>query len=197
MTINSWYSHVPVEIAKGGTNAGAMATVNGIIKYDGTRLVTSPTVLVDANNFTTNTSQPAFNYQADATQVNVLGSGANYTVLFPNRIFDQTLSFDGTVFTAPKTGLYCLGSTLAINAAFLVGNNAMDFGLVVAGALFRLNTFNPFNCASAGLFYKNSSSLLINMNLGDTAYVSVFATGAANTISIEAGACCIWGYLVC
>src|SRR5258706_10844124 len=45
-------------IAGGGTNATSMSTTTGIVKYDGTSLVTSTTAKIDASNRYTNTSQP-------------------------------------------------------------------------------------------------------------------------------------------
>lgn len=40
-TINAIDSNIPIEIAKGGTNATSMATTDGVVYFDGTRLVTS------------------------------------------------------------------------------------------------------------------------------------------------------------
>lgn len=42
-TINSINSNIPIELSKGGTNATSMATTNGTVYYDGTRLVTTAT----------------------------------------------------------------------------------------------------------------------------------------------------------
>jgi len=197
MTINSWYSHVPVEIAKGGTNNNAMATANGIIKYDGTRLIPSTTALIDAANIQTNMSQPAF-LVLSTPQNNVLGDGTLYTVTFATTIFDQTHSFDGvSTFTAPKTGIYLLGSTISLSAVFLVANDGFDFNLNATAGLYRLNTCNLYNSASASTFYKNSCSFLLPMVAGDIAQINLFATGAAKTISLDGGASSFWGYLVC
>jgi hypothetical protein len=40
-TNNAINSNIPIEIAKGGTNASSMATTDGVVYYDGTRLVTT------------------------------------------------------------------------------------------------------------------------------------------------------------
>lgn len=40
-TINAIGSNIPIEIAKGGTNASSMSTTDGVIYYDGTKLVTT------------------------------------------------------------------------------------------------------------------------------------------------------------
>src|SRR5271157_4171130 len=46
-------------IANGGTNASSMGTSNGIVNFDGTRLVTSSTALLTSNVYS-NSSQPSF-----------------------------------------------------------------------------------------------------------------------------------------
>jgi hypothetical protein len=187
----------PVTIPNGGTNAIAMSTVNGIVKYDGTSLVTSTTALIDAANIETNTSQPAF-LALSTAQNNVLGDGTGYTVTFATEIFDQTNSFDGvSTFTAPKSGVYLLGSTISLQAAFVVGNDGFDFNLNSTPGFYRLNTCNLYNSASASTYYKNSCSFLLYMVAGDTAQINLYASGAAKTISLNGGASSFWGYLVC
>jgi len=197
MTINSWYSNVPVEIAKGGTNANAMATANGIIKYDGTRLVTSATALIDAGNRYTNSSQPAFLAYA-TPQVNVIGDGTGYNIIFANALVNQGASFDGvSTFTAPKTGTYLLGTTISLGYAFVVGNNEFDLSIATTSSgVFRLDTCNVYTCSSAFSYYKSANSTLVYMTAGQTARVNVFISGAAKTISIL-GDSTFWGYLVC
>jgi hypothetical protein len=146
--------------------------------------------------------QPAFMAYAD-TQNNVLGDGTFYKVIFANPVFDQGSNFDGvSTFTAPVTGIYLMGTTIAIGAApFLVGNSELDITLVTTGGSFILNTVNPFNCASAATFYKSTNSVLVYMVSGDTAYINVFVNGAAKTVSIENISavnvtCTFWGHLV-
>ncbi len=41
MTINAIQSNIPIEISKGGTNATSMTNTDGVVYYDGTRLVTT------------------------------------------------------------------------------------------------------------------------------------------------------------
>ena len=40
-TINAWNSNIPVEIAKGGTNATSMTNTDGVCYFDGTSIVTT------------------------------------------------------------------------------------------------------------------------------------------------------------
>lgn len=56
VTINAIDSNIPIELSKGGTNATTMATNSGIIKFDGTSLVTSSTAKIDSNNVYTDFS---------------------------------------------------------------------------------------------------------------------------------------------
>lgn len=94
-------------IANGGTNASSMTTSNGIIKYDGTRLVTS-TATIDASNRYTNSSQPGCSVYLDSGVSNVTGDSTNYTILFANVQYDTTSSYNsGTgIYTVPVTGRY-------------------------------------------------------------------------------------------
>ncbi len=43
MTNNAFNSNIPIEISKGGTNATSLATTDGTLYYDGTRIVTTAT----------------------------------------------------------------------------------------------------------------------------------------------------------
>ena len=117
-TTNSINSNIPIEISKGGTNASTMATATGIVKYDGTRLVTSATATLDAANIQTNTAQPCFRaYLANAIN-DVTGNGTNYTVIFDTAEFDNSSSYDVAtgLFTAPKTGRYLFNTSLYDNS---------------------------------------------------------------------------------
>lgn len=108
MTINCWNSNIPVELSKGGTNATSMATSTGIVKYDGTRLVTSSTDLIDSSNRITNASQPSFIVSLANNILNVTGDGTAYTIIFDVEAVDRGNNFDITtgIFTAPVTGNY-------------------------------------------------------------------------------------------
>jgi len=107
-TNNSWNSNIPVQISLGGTNATSMATSTGIVKYDGTNLVTSSTAKIDSSNRYTNTSQPAFFANITGTLTDVTGDGTAYTVVFDNTLFDQNSNFNTSTgtFTAPIAGVY-------------------------------------------------------------------------------------------
>jgi hypothetical protein len=182
--------------------------VNGLV--DPTLATTGATQGVanfDSNQFSvsggtvsltgSNGQLPAFSYAA-SLQSNVTGSGNSYTIIFANRIIDQLASFDGvSTFTAPFDGLYLLGCTLSITASpFVVGNNGLDLYLNTTSKTYTFDTCNVYNCSSNVNFYKSSNSQLVPMSAGDTATMSLFVAGVANTVSIQDNYCTFWGYQV-
>ncbi len=173
-------------IANGGTNATSMATSTGIVKYDGTRLVTSATAKIDSSDRQTNTSQPCFLASQTADQTNVTGDGTAYTVTFTNEIFDQNNNFDGTsTFTAPVTGKYLFSTTLLL-AGLLIANDLGFVEIVIAGtsaATYRFAEGNFFT-ASIGGTYGVTGSIIANMTATDTAKVVVTVFDGTKVVDI-------------
>lgn len=192
-------------IANGGTNATSMATSTGIVKYDGTRLVTSSTALIDSSNRMTNSSQPCFIASQLADQTNVTGDGTAYTVTFTNEILDQGNNFNGTsTFTAPVTGTYFFSTTLLLGG-LLLANDLGFIEIVVAGtsaATYRLSEGNFFAGSTVGT-YSLTGSTLVRMTSGDTATVVITIFDGLKVVDIfgetNAGvrSPLFSGYLVC
>jgi hypothetical protein len=139
-------------IANGGTNATSMSTSTGIVKYDGTRLVTSSTAKIDSSNRMTNTAQPAFMAYLVTTTTNNTGDNTLYTVTFDTVAFDQGSNFSSsTTFTAPITGRYLFGANVcytgasAANSLGIVSLNTTaykyDFQIQTVGAIVFVNEF--------------------------------------------------------
>ena len=190
---------VPVAIANGGTNATSMVTTNGIVKYDGTRLVTSSTAQIDASNRMTNTSQPAFQYYLGTNDTNATGNGALYQLGSGNaltQVFDQGNNMTvGGVFTAPVDGIYCF------QMGILLLNNTSTSELIL-----------QFN-ASTGTFYdvrnnRNASAnsfgmggcVLLKLPALATVVFQVVASGNPGDTCTVQGAqnnTFVSGYLVC
>lgn len=184
-------------IANGGTNATSMSTSTGIVKYDGTRLVTSSTAKIDSSNRTTNTSQPAFFAYLNTSGSNVTGDGTVYTIPFNATLFDQNSNFNtGTgVFTAPVTGKYMINVTILAQSL----TTAMTITCTLPTTA---HTYIPLN--NQGAFTGNNSyaySLLVPMSASDTMTVTFQASGGSKVVSVFGDASSfrttISGYLVC
>jgi hypothetical protein len=174
-------------IAGGGTNATSFSTTNGIVKFDGTSLVTSTTDKIDASNRQTNTAQPSFLATISATINNVTGDSTAYSVVFNTSIFDQASNFNtGTgVFTAPVAGVYAFQwATSFTNVQ--VGMLSYGSIIVINGTLSLVgNTGNPTNAQSVGNFTA-VGSCVIKLAASDTVYIQVAVTGGAKVVGLIA-----------
>ena len=180
VTKNSIDSNIPIEISKGGTNATSFSTATGLVKYDGTRLVTSSTALLDASNRLVNSAQPAFLAYLNSSDLNVTGDGSTYTlggVTALTEIYDQGNNFNtnGT-FTAPVTGKYVLiFNYLAQQATTAMSYNAT---ITTTKATYVLDS-------QAAAYAGNTScsvSVLADMDAGDTAICSFSFSGATKVV---------------
>lgn len=173
----------PIVIAEGGTNATSMATSTGIVKYDGTSLVTSSTAKIDSSNRTTNTSQPSCLIW-QTTISNVSGDGTIYTLIFNNSVFDQNSNFNtGTgTFTAPVTGKYKFDVMIALSG-LTSSHTAGFFQLVTTSANYLFYNCNPWaisNSGSAGMV----GSILANMSATDTATVRMQISNGTKVVGL-------------
>ena len=132
------------------------------------------------------------------TVANVTGDGTLYNVQFTNVDFDITSNYDGvTTFSAPQTGLYLFGVTVSLGAVFTSFMDEMDVFLITTAGTIFLNTVDPYEVSSGYSFLKLSSSQLIHMNAGNSAYIALAVHGGTKTIGINPGASSVfWGYQV-
>ena len=183
-------------IANGGTNASSFSTSNGVVKFDGTRLVASSAATYNASNVFNNTAQPCFRAYASTAQNAVTGDGTNYTIQFKTTSFDQASNFDGTsTFTAPVTGKYFFlvqcdltGLSTSYTAASLLINGGQ-------GA----NTYiNPAYINISGTLIFNASSIM-SLSATNTVTCSIQVSGSTKSINVATGSgyCYFCGYLIC
>lgn len=183
-------------IANGGTNANTMSTANGIVKYDGTSLVTSSTATLDASNRMTNTAQPAF-LALTGAQANVTGDNTTYTVTFTTEIFDQANNFDGTsTFTAPVTGRYYFTNSLSLGDFTTSHTNSL-IQFVTSNRTYEMVVINMVNVREAANFYNLSASTLSDMDAADTMTVSINVSGGTKVVDVNAANGRLSGFLVC
>jgi len=183
MTINSWNSNVPVELSKGGTNATSMATNTGIVKYDGTRLVTSSSATLDASNMYTNTAQPFFSAWLSATALNVTGDGTTFSLVCDTVDNNVGAAYSGVtgIFTAPINGVYLFSSQV-----YIAGGANLNIARINFVTTARTYTYQNARPASTADFSFNYSKL-IYLTAAQTCYPTVYATGGGKTSDINGG----------
>jgi len=202
-TINSISSGIPIEISKGGTNATSFTTSTGIVKYDGTRLVTSSTAEIDSSNRMTNISQPCFLAFLNAGQGYATGDGTVYRIPFSTTVFDQGSSFTtGTsaLYKFPITGKYLITYQIRVIPTSAASGYAFSTSLVCTSRTFT-NGFGYLNGASLGASYTSSSSVIVDASANDTAYITFLSAGGTKTTNIAGDATIMYtfmsGHLVC
>jgi hypothetical protein len=174
-------------IANGGTNASSMATTNGIVKYDGTRLVTS-TATIDSSNRLINAVQPAASGYVFSTQANVTGDGTNYPVIYAQEAYDQAsnLAAGTGIFTAPINGFYLVTFQLCLTG--IVSGHTTGFLQLITTSAFgtvdNVNVFNPFALGgSVGNCTVNITQIM-KIQAGGTITGYINVSGGAKVVSV-------------
>jgi hypothetical protein len=197
-TNNAWNSNVPVEIAKGGTNATSMTNTDGVCYFDGTRLVTT-TVGNATEVLTSNGAAVAPTFQARipptgnygfraklATAMdNVTGRGEDVTIIFDDELFDYGANYNAATgeYTAPITGLYHFSA-----AGILTGNLISTTGTfyISPGVGSNLYTIQSRVGASSNSYAFTLSGILA-LTAGQKVTVHIVSSGeAATTTDISA-----------
>ncbi len=141
------------------------------------------------------TAQPAF-LATSAGAADVTGDGTVYTVTFANEIFDQKSNFASNTFTAPVTGRYQLNVQVSceqLGASHTVG----EIILVTSNRSYRINRGNYATMrdlsANAVAF---SGSVLADMDVNDTATVTLTVFNSTKTVDVSATVTTFSGFLM-
>jgi hypothetical protein len=129
--------------------------------------------------------QPAFSAHLSTAATNVTGNGTVYGIICDTEVFDQGADYNNStgVFTAPVTGRY-----------FLEGHVYVYGTTIASGFGFNIVTSNRsyitgWNRTASNLVQYLHLSVIADMDAGDTAYITVQATGeAADTDDIAGNA---------
>ena len=192
VTKNAIDTGIPVEVLHGGTGRTSWAgsTTDGILKCDGSQLLTSSLVTIDADSVILNPQQPAFFAYKDSTTANATGNGTVFPVVFNVEAYDIGSNYNtGTgIFTAPKTGTYSFSSSV-------FSNNAGGYARSTMSILFK---YNSTTVAQQDHYWNNTASTMhvwrtieYNMSAGDTMSISAVISGAGAKASNIFGAIAI------
>ena len=187
--------------------SSAGGTGNGFTKFTGPTTSEKTFTLPDANASLATlgantfigvqlaTAQPAFLALA-ATQSNVTGDNADYTITFTNVIFNQGGNFDGTsTFTASATGKHRFECIYALNGLHGGAFTQIDGRLVTTNETINW-LFHSAGASTNGNSYI-SCEAFTHMNAGDVAVAKIVVLGSTKTVSIAATACRFSGNLEC
>ena len=147
---------------------------------------------VSSDGYVTKPLQPAFQAKPSGSQLNPAN---NATVVFDTEIFDNNLDFTSNTFTAPVTGKYHFDLWIRYSGGVDYANYVY-FGnsLVTSNRTYQW-IFDPRVYDQAGTYFMVGISVLADMDVNDTAYVTFFINGT-NQSDVEHNS---WfsGYLVC
>lgn len=191
---------IPIAIAQGGTNVTSFATSTGIVKYDGSGLVTSSAMKIDSNDRITNTSQPAFVSYQNGDVSNKTGDGTVYTIICDLAPLNQGSNYSTStgIFTAPIAGKYVFNvGTIPYGSS--TGANTLVMQIAATGGTYVLYQGNYTISAY-------SLNTVISMAANDTAKFQIQVSGGTKTVSLGGKAINLgvtiyqtWfqGYLLC
>lgn len=180
-----------VAIAGGGTNATNFTQSNGILTYNGTSVVNYTGPQIDSSGRYTNSSQPAFYAYLAASDNNVTGAGATYTLgaIGGNplvELYDLNNNFNTSTatFTAPVTGYYLIHGQMRLTG-LLSTHTASVLLLPMTAYTWRTNICNPFATqnVTAGVT-AFSFSHVAKMTAGDTLQAQITVANGTAVVDV-------------
>ena len=130
---------------------------------------------IDATGAVTMPLQPAFLVKPASQQAN-LAVGSAVDIAFGTEIFDNNADFASSVFTAPVTGKYQLSFQLRVDA---IDSNANYYQFIIVTSNRSYANIFGFGAAT---YYNPGSSILADMDAGDTAKLQ-FVQGSGSAQS--------------
>jgi hypothetical protein len=180
------------------TNELNFFNANGVsdtihINYDGGNVdIAKGAILARNAGAVTKPYQPAFMVHPASTQADIAPNGLR-TVVFGTERFDIGGNFASNTFTAPVTGKYQLNVEIRLDNVDTV---ASYYHLYLATTLKTYHSIIQPLFTSDVSYMSISTSVLANMDAGDTAYVGIYqANGTQQTdISVDSN---FSGFLAC
>jgi hypothetical protein len=174
-----------VPIAAGGTNATSMTTSNGIVKYNGTSLVTS-TATIDSSNRMINPSQPLVLAYMNTPVTNVTGDSTSYSVIFDSTDVNQGSAYSTStgLFTVPVSGNYLITTSLTytgLGALYTLGNLVIQN----SGGTIWTHTFAPGKIYNSNNSVTVNNSIVWNLTAAQTINITTLIAGSTKTVGID------------
>jgi len=184
---NSFSGVSTVPIADGGTNASSFTQSNGIVTYNGTRLINYAGPQISSGGVLTNTTQPMLSAFVGVSQTNVTGDGTDFDVIFDTIVDQNGSNYDNTTgkFTCPVTGFYYIDYTVT----FTDITSSMDDGVAQilsnAGTILH-RSWNAAAFKTAGNEATISGCLITKRNATETLYINIGISNGTKTASTKA-----------
>jgi hypothetical protein len=186
-------------IANGGTDASSFSTSNGVVKFDGTRLVSSSAATYNASNVFNNTAQPAFSAYLSSAKTNVSGNSAAYNFVCDTVVFDQASNYNNTTgkFTAPVAGKYFFYAN-----AYVTNNTASNqFVILLLSGTVTTLAYNITQRPGTVWSWSLGVSGFVTLAANATVFPQICINGEAGNTDTLYGAAfpltVFGGYLVC
>ena len=156
-----------------------MAAGGGPLHNPGVTTADDPVVWTGTH---TNTAQPCFLAFNSATDLNVTGAGTIATVDFDTEVFDQGNDFAADTFTAPVTGRYLLAAVVQL-LGIPIGVDLSLIQIATSNRTYRGSRFDLV--ADFPGVIGHTITVVADMDIGDTATVTVNVDGASDVVDIE------------
>lgn len=173
-TINSINSNIPIEISKGGTNATSMATTDGVVYFDSSKLVTTAAG-TSGNVLTSNGAGVAPTYQAAPTGGSLRFIQSQSGTGGASLVFNTGLSYTNYVLLFYGATGTNAGGDVQLNLQFSTDGGGT---YLTSGYLSGLNRY-----------ITNSTT---NQNNNDSASI-LLLEGMGNNVKFNVGAVFIFG----
>ena len=170
-----------------------------LIRGDGgARNVQDSTILITDAGIMMNPGQPAFMAAMNTSQLNVTGDATMYSITgaFWTERYDQNNNFANGIFTAPVTGRYHFDMIISVYG-ILAAHTVLYSILSTSNGDKYLEQVNPYQIATATGYLFISSSLDVEMDVNDVAYMKVQVHHGTKVIDVETGNTKFSGHLVC
>lgn len=166
----------------------------------GVALGVNDTIVIEATGECTMPLQPAFYAYVSATQSNVTGNGATYTIIPNTEIYDVNGDYDtGTGnFTAPVTGKFIFNGCVRLTGVAAANNTYTSIVTSNRSYITAMSSASAIQTSGGACMYRLSS--IADMDAADIAYMTIYSSGEAGDVNDVVGGAAntyFGGYLAC